>query len=299
MKNFVTVMVMGTLGLTAGPAFAQSASSESSSSVSSASSESSMLSSSWMSSSSLSSAPIYSPSSRSSSSSSLTRTQERIQRRIDEMSSSSSSESSVRSRVTRSSSQGSETAYDQTDLIPKECRDLMGRARGRCVIRLTHPDDEVMSSSSSSRSSVGSGTGGMMNVDQAFGTLLRMTVGEASRLGTMRELCGLVMGEYVSTCATGEANLQEFNRHLHTWFLSLGTTLGNLMRELNPNEATDAYFWNDETFMPLFGTGSWMSGTGSWMSGSGSDVRGWNDMWNLWDIERKNGTGSTSSDNAR
>jgi hypothetical protein len=149
--------------------------------------------------------------------------------------------------------------------IPEQCADLTGRSRALCVIRLS----QRSSPSSSSVSSISSEAGtGALTSEETLGQLLKMSIGEGTRIDVMRHLCGMVMGEFISTCAQGETNLRAFNRHLNLWFTDLGRALSDFMTDLNEsgNDRSGDYFWNNDSGMfPWSGTGS--AGTGS--------VKGW------------------------
>jgi hypothetical protein len=164
-------------------------------------------------------------------------------------------------------SQGNDNAQS---MIPSQCQDMTGRARALCVIRLTHPASSMSSTSSrsslSSRASTASGS--LTSNEDMLRTLLRMSTGDATRINVMRQLCGMVTGEFLSSCAQGKAGIQEFNRQLNTWFINLSHALGGFMMDLNRNggDTSTNYFWSN---MPMTGSGSW---------NSGSSVQGWNWM---------------------
>lgn len=122
------------------------------------------------------------------------------------------------------------------------------------------------------------GSGTMLTSDETLRQLFRMSVGEGTRIDVMRHLCGMVMGDFVSTCAQGESNLSEFNRHLNVWFVSLGHALSDFMTDLNRDgtDMSDDYFWNDKAF-PWMGSGSSMTGSGmvkgwQWMNDTTDDA---------------------------
>jgi hypothetical protein len=122
------------------------------------------------------------------------------------------------------------------------------------------------------------GSGDTLTSDETLRQLFRMSVGEGTRIDVMRHLCGMVMGDFVSTCAQGESNLSEFNRHLNVWFMGLGHALSDFMTDLNRNggDMSGDYFWNDDTF-PWMGSGSSMTGSGmvkgwQWMNDTTDDA---------------------------
>jgi hypothetical protein len=174
-------------------------------------------------------------------------------------------------RSSRSSNPG--RGGEMRSMIPSQCQGMTGRARAMCVIRLTHPNSSMSSASSrSSLSSAMTQSGALTTNESMLRTLLRMSAGEGTQVNLMRQLCGLVTGEFVSSCAQGKGGLQEFNRQLNTWFLQLGQTLAGFMRDLNRGgDMSSTYFWNSGTFPFMGGSGSSSSaGTGS--------VKGWNWM---------------------
>jgi hypothetical protein len=133
---------------------------------------------------------------------------------------------------------------------------------------------------------------------QTLGQLLRMSAGQGTQIDVMRQLCGMVTGEFVSTCASGRSNLMDFNRQLNVWFMSLGRTLSEYMRGLNTGgmDTGTGYFWNDKTF-PFYGSGSMSWSAGS-VSGSGTSVKGWQwsndiDSGTMLDDGNMSSTGST------
>ncbi len=261
MHKLLAVLTAGSLSLAFAPfAFAQSVSSSSMSSSDtslSLSSSSSSLSS-VSSSSNESSARYYSPSSRSQSSASVT--VRGNYRRLRSSASSLRSQAATRSSVAN-------VADDS--LIPAQCRDIMGRARAMCVIRLSRPASRssISSSSSSMASSVAStASGSVLWNFLAPGTTL------TSDDQVRRALCMLVMHDGSSSCMQG-SSLREFNERMQEWFQKLGTSLSQFMVNLNSvgGDTSSGYFWNDTTF-PWRGSMSggvkgfseeWLYGTGA------------------------------------